>query len=54
MEYLVTTYITNIVAIAISRYKTPFKTIFGPINAAIPFVARALMTNGNVNAAKLG
>lgn len=41
-------------AIIISAVKIQFKGVVEPTTFITPFVARALMTNGNVNAAKLG
>ena len=38
----------------VSMLKTPFKMIFDPIFEITPFVASVLITNGNVNAEKLG
>lgn len=42
------------IAITISNSKMQFNTKFVPIFDKISFVARALITNGKVNAAKLG
>ena len=52
--YLINTYITIINAIAVSIRRALLNKLFLPITPNTPFVASALMTNGNVNAEKLG